>query len=291
MFHKQEAAGSSPASPTYLVAEAQLVERPPETRGVAGSSPAGHISTGSVAQAELPALTRARCRFDSCRGHHSEGLPSARYPVSKTGGSQGLGGSTPSPSSPSGGMAELARQRVASAGGESRSQVRILLPPSPPRSSAEKSSGFRPHARPFESGRGVHVHDATSFNGRTTGCYPENAGSTPAVAASSSYPRSSSGRGRRSLTPEARVRFPLGVLTRTLSDASGICGPVVSRVRRVRFPSRALLAVAQWMSSALLPRAMGVRLLPARLRRKASSEPAGCEPVKQGAIPWRRLME
>jgi hypothetical protein len=33
---------------------------------------------------------------------------------------------------------------------------------------------------------------------------------------------------------------------------------------------------------------MGVRVLPARLRRKASSEPAGCEPVEQGAIPWRR---
>jgi hypothetical protein len=34
---------------------------------------------------------------------------------------------------------------------------------------------------------------------------------------------------------------------------------------------------------------MGVRLLPARLRRKACSEPAGCESVEQGAIPWRRL--
>jgi hypothetical protein len=102
-------------------------------------------------------------------------------------------------------------------------------------------------------------------------------------------PRSSSGRGRRSLTPEARVRFPLGAPHDTLSDASGTCGPAVSRVRRVRFPSRALLAVAQWMSAALLPRAMGVRLLPARLRRKACSEPAGCESVEQGAIPWRRL--
>jgi len=104
-------------------------------------------------------------------------------------------------------------------------------------------------------------------------------------------PRSSNGRGRRSLTPEARVRFPLGVLHDTLSDASGICGPVVSRVRRVRFPSRALLAVAQWMSAALLPRAMEVRLLPARLRRKACSEPAGCESVEQGAIPWRRPIQ
>ena len=81
---------------------------------------------------------------------------------------------------------------------------------SSPRSSAEKSSGFRPHARPFESGRGVHVHDATSFNGRTTGCYPGDAGSTPAVAAS--CPDRLDGRGRRSLTPETRVRVPLGVL-------------------------------------------------------------------------------
>jgi hypothetical protein len=66
------------------------------------------------------------------------------------------------------------------------------------------------------------------------------------------------------------------------------CGPVVSRVRRVRSPSRALLAVAQWTSTTLLPRPTGVRLLPARLRRRASSEPAGREPVEQGAIPWRR---
>ena len=66
------------------------------------------------------------------------------------------------------------------------------------------------------------------------------------------------------------------------------CGPAVYRVRRVRFPSRALLAVAQRMSTRLLPWPTGVRLLPARLRRKASSEPAGRDPVEQGAIPWRR---
>ena len=43
------------------------------------------------------------------------------------------------------------------------------------------------------------------------------------------------------------------------------------------------------MSTTLLPWPTGVRILPARLRRKASSEPAGREPVEQGAIPWRRL--
>ena len=105
-----------------------------------------------------------------------EGLPPARYPVSKTGGLHGLGGSTPSPSA----LFWIARPRWRAArprkehagtrarrhgrvgkaarcyraGGERRSQVRVLLPP----------------------------HDATSSNGRTTGCYPVNAGSTPAVA-------------------------------------------------------------------------------------------------------------
>ena len=202
--------------------------------------------------------------------------------------------------------------------------------------------------------------------GRTTGCYPVDAGSSPAVAAAAreagrlplvglpscgptSMPRSSSGsrmpvshtgdagsnpaRGSNSFArrnPQERIP-PLGSPpcgrgrplkasasrpqpprcvtfseTRSLRSRSlGLrgtrgsppralgrvwrCGLAVSRVRRVRFPSRALLAVAQWMSAALLPRAMGVRLLPARLRRKACSEPAGCESVEQGAIPWRRL--
>ncbi len=95
-------------------------------------------------------------------------------------------------------MAELARQRVATA--QTVTTVRrfecsavSLVPPSPPRSSVEKSSGFRPHARPFEPGRGVHF-TATSFNGRTTGCYPEDAGSTPAVAASRTGRRAPAGR-------------------------------------------------------------------------------------------------
>jgi hypothetical protein len=57
-----------------------------------------------------------------------EGLPVVRYPVSKTGGLRGLGGSTPSPSARRHGRAAegnalLARRRGA------RPQVRILLPP------------------------------------------------------------------------------------------------------------------------------------------------------------------
>ena len=43
------------------------------------------------------------------------------------------------------------------------------------------------------------------------------------------------------------------------------------------------------VSTTLLPWGTGVRILPARLRRTASSEPPGCEPGKQGATPWRRL--
>ena len=74
--------------------------------------------------------------------------------------------------------------------------------------------------------------------GRTTGCYPEDAGSSPAVAAHT--PRSSSGSrmpvshaGDAGSNP-ARGSHALGRVWR--------CGLAVSRVRRVRFPSRALLA-------------------------------------------------
>ena len=47
-------------------------------------------------------------------------------------------------------------------------------------------------------------------SGRTAGCYPVDAGSSPAVAAL--LPRSSSGRGCRSLKSATRVRIPLGAL-------------------------------------------------------------------------------
>lgn len=144
------------------------------------------------------------CRFEACRGHLSEGLPRARYPVSKTGGSHGLGGSTPSPSAsrhrpepevPRGGMAELERQRVASA------------------QAAPPLAGSSPAASAFALRR--------RSNGRTPGCYPVDAGSSPAVAA----------------CPQTRIprrEDPLLALGRVWG-----CGPAVSRVRRVRSPSRA----------------------------------------------------
>jgi hypothetical protein len=85
LFHTQEAAGSSPASPTHRRGASQVRSLPV-------------TPLGSVAQsAELPALTRGRAGSTPA-GATLEGLPQARYPVSKTGGLSGLGGSTPSPS-------------------------------------------------------------------------------------------------------------------------------------------------------------------------------------------------
>jgi hypothetical protein len=106
------------SSLAHRVAVAQPVERPPETRGAAGSIPAGH-TFGSVAQrVEPPTLNRVGAGSTPAGAIDArstlEGLPLARYPVSKTGGPPGLGGSTPSPSA-RGGMAELGRQRRARA--------------------------------------------------------------------------------------------------------------------------------------------------------------------------------
>jgi hypothetical protein len=66
--------------PSHRVAVAQPVERPPETRGAAGSIPAGH-TFGSVAQTgRAPGSYPGRCRFDACRGHS----PSASRPRGRT---------------------------------------------------------------------------------------------------------------------------------------------------------------------------------------------------------------
>jgi hypothetical protein len=123
--------------------------------------------------------------LEPSRGHHLEGLPSVRYAVSKTAGSRDLGGSTPSPSA-SGGMAELERQRVASA--QAAHVVRrfesCCLRHRPVAQRTERwASNPRAPVR-FGPGR---PFAATSFNGRTAGCYPANAGSTPAVAASCNH--------------------------------------------------------------------------------------------------------
>jgi hypothetical protein len=185
--------------------------------------------------------------LEPSRGHHLEGLPSVRYAVSKTAGSRDLGGSTPSPSA-SGGMAELVRQRVASA--QAAHVVRrfesCCLRHRPVAQRLEQWAS-NPRA-PVRSGPGRPFMRRRSTVGRPVVTRRMLVRPQPSQPRTN-MPRSSNGRGRRSLTPEARVRVPLGVLLHsTPSDASGTCGPVVCRVRRVRFPSRASLslAVAQW---------------------------------------------
>jgi hypothetical protein len=155
-----------------------------------------------------------------------------------------------------GGMAELERQRVASA------QAAPPLAGSSPAASVFVAMSFK-----RQDGR--LLPDRCWFEpSRRSSCPGRPAARMPAPQA-----------GDAGSSP-ARGVHALGRVWR--------CGPAVSRVRRVRSPSRALLAVAQRTSTRLLPWPTGVRLLPARLRRKASSEPAGREPVEQGAIPWRR---
>jgi hypothetical protein len=190
----------------------------------------------------------------------TEGLPPARYPVSKTGGLTSLGGSTPSPSAGDdrpralgrrsrpparsrrsalpgvcgstgppagrvcgapaaaqivtgqrarggaprvparstpgrahGGMAELARQRVASASATSRrSQVRVLLPP-------------------------LHRCDVVQSAGRPAVTRRMLVRAQPSQL---TRPGLLADRGCRPLKPATRVRIPLGAL---------VCSPLGSR--------------------------------------------------------------
>jgi hypothetical protein len=190
-------------------------------------------------------------------GPLAEGLPQARYPVSKTGGRRRLGGSTPSPSAleawPSWkGSALLMRRRATVRRFESCClRLRCDVVQSAGRPAVNRRMLVR--AQPSQLSR------PGLLAGQDAG--PSNR--------------------RRGFESRSGLLLALGRVWRR--------GLAVSRVRRVRSPSRALLAVAQRMSTRLLPWPTEVRLLPARLRRKASSEPAGREPVEQGAIPWRRL--
>ena len=198
-------------------------------------------------------------------------------------------------------MAEsVARQRVASAQAASASLagIRVLLPPFPC-----SRVGPRLGGHPL---RRLANNDATSSNRQDDRAVdPENAGSTPAVAAQAPVLLADRGISPGLFKPATRVRIPLGASASrpaTARKAGGWCTrfpSALGRVWRMRpgcLPGEAgsipvesaPLAVAQWTSTTLLPWPTGVRLLPARLRRKASSEPSGRDPVEQGAIPWRR---
>src|SRR5262249_1754015 len=99
LSYKQEAAGSSPASPTRRIAQAaerlsdtqealvrfqlrlllvtvaQQVERSSETRGAAGSIPAGHTFGFVAQQEEPPTLNRCGAGSTPAGATHAEGLP------------------------------------------------------------------------------------------------------------------------------------------------------------------------------------------------------------------------
>jgi hypothetical protein len=126
LSYKQEAAGSSPASPITRGCSSEEVERSPETRRAqVRVLPATLL--GSVAQSRAADSYSARCRFESCRGHLTEGLPSARYPVSKTRAVSAVEGSTPSPSAR--GSAPVRRGRAGRRATVNReAQVRALPP-------------------------------------------------------------------------------------------------------------------------------------------------------------------
>ena len=145
------------SSLAHHVVEAQPVERPPETRGVAGSIPADHIH-GSVAQSvELPALNRGRAGSTPAgvtRGRTAMGV----VPRLENGWVLGPWGFDSLSFRLVEAWPSQARQRVASAQAVTRSQVRILLPPSPPRSSADSERWASNPRAPVRIGPGCPFH-------------------------------------------------------------------------------------------------------------------------------------
>jgi hypothetical protein len=126
----QETAGSTPAPPISTRDRSSAVERSPETRGCAGSIPAGHTFDSVAQRKEPPTLNRCGAGSNPAgvmwKGCHRRGTPSR-----KRVGLAALGGSTPSPSAQwrhgrvAQGSALLARRCVWG----THPQVRILLPP------------------------------------------------------------------------------------------------------------------------------------------------------------------
>ena len=167
-------------------------------------------------------------------GPLSEGLPPARYPVSKTGGSSGLGGSTPSPSAsmeawPSWkGSALLTRRRPGAARRFESCCLRLS----------------------FRRGR----------VGKTRDCYSREAGSSPAAGASG--PR---GRNGDDAGPSTRrLRHPTGPGRRTSQV----------RLLPARLRGRGAAVLASLMSSrswVRIPPALFAARSPPRLRRSMTT--------------------
>ncbi len=141
------------------VAVAQPVERSPETRGVAGSIPAGH-TLGSVAQpAEPPTLNRAvqvRLLPGPLFGRTATGA----VPRLENGWAFGLGGSTPSPSALRSGVVESARRATVTR--ESAGSSPAAGASHAPVVEREMTPGSQPGSCGFESRRG--------YSSRSSGC-------------------------------------------------------------------------------------------------------------------------
>ena len=168
------------------------VERPPETRRAAGSIPADHIR-GSVAQRRQS--TRLLIGEVQVRLLPAplEGLPPARYPVSKTGGPRGLGGSTPSPSVPRSGVVE-------------RPDARLLI----------ARRRFESCRRSFSS-----LRSGDKCPWRHGSLIPSRAWFDSRVSDSGCTPPWSSGDDAGLATGETRVRLPPGVLDRSACRGDG----------------------------------------------------------------------
>jgi hypothetical protein len=139
------------------------VERPLETRGVAGSSPADHIAQmflGSVAQrAERPTLNRRRAGSSPAGVTCWKDCHWCGTPFRKRVGLRALG--VRLPLLPPGGMAEWKGSALLTRGRLAAPQVRILLPP--------------PFVPAWSSGK-------------TRDCYSRSAGSIPAAGVADRSP-------------------------------------------------------------------------------------------------------
>lgn len=136
------------SSSAYLRGRSSAVERSPETRGAAGSIPAGH-AFGFVAQSgEPPTLNRCGAGSSPAEATRWEGLPRVRYPVSKTGGPSALGVRLPplpfrcgrvgktrdcysrdAGSKPAAGASARPRGRTGDDAGLSTRRLRVRVPP------------------------------------------------------------------------------------------------------------------------------------------------------------------
>ena len=188
----------------------------------------------------------------------SEGLPPARYPVSKTGGPSGLGGSTPSPSAsrhrPASPPARRSRAPALPRATERTGLSGSVLPHYPLRpgtlSATPETRGAWRHGRARQGSALLARRRATVrrfescclrsivpvwSSGETRDCYSRSAGSNPAAGVSCPCGRSGDDAGLS--TRKLRVRIPPGVLADRLLAVGEQATPPVSGTGDRRFDS------------------------------------------------------